>query len=78
MLSHRSKNNKSLSILPNHNIHNKSKTIFDWKKHLMNKHNHPNFSELTLDKMDVEMAKKKYLKKNQQMVSSLDKFPAKD
>ena len=59
IVSHRTKNSKSSSLLPNYSTHQQSKTIFDWKKHLMKKHDHPNYSDLTLDLMDADQAKRK-------------------
>ena len=74
MLSHRSKNNRSSSLLPSQNFHKSSKTIFDWKKQQMKKHNFPHFGELTLDVADV---KKQELKKSFPLTNSVDKLGAK-
>ena len=70
MLSHRNKKN-SISMLSGYNNHQQSKTIFDWKKHLMKKHEPPSFNNLSLDLSEIENSKRKNLKKNN-MTNSMD------
>jgi hypothetical protein len=73
MVSYRSKNNKSSSLLPNNSLHYNSKTVFDWKHKQMKKLNAKNFCELSFDTIDFD--KKKRFKKNTVMTNSLDKLP---